>query len=163
MSNKTLVRVGGITLSFTDDDVVDLDDVLRDDPYGGDLWLLHDHGFTLCVVEADHLPEALDAAVDADKLDRFQINLDDPSERADWMTKNVVNIAPGFDPECPDRTDADGTQWWWQREPTFLGNALEPFDIETLGFVKLPLPKRSLTRLFGEEVEVSEASDYHFA
>ena len=152
---KTTVQFNGLEFTFTDDDVIEMDWI----DYEGDfhtghtrLWLLHDHGFTLCVVQADNLQEALDKAVDEGKLDRFMINLDDDSERSDYMTTDASNIAAGFDPECPEYVGKDGTKWFWAVEPAFLGNASEPFDIDSLGYVELPLPKRSVTRLFGERV-----------
>jgi hypothetical protein len=156
--SKTIVRYNNCELSFTYDDVLDIENVLFEGDYNchkRHLWLIHDHGFTICVVEADSLQDALDEAVDADKLDRFQIHPENESDRDDYM-----KMAAGYDPECPDYVDADGVKWWWKVEPARLGNAGEPFDIDTIGYVALPLPKRSVTRLFGECIE---ATDGHFA
>jgi hypothetical protein len=161
--SKTIVRYNNCELSFTDDDVLDIENVLFEGDYNchkRHLWLIHDHGFTICVVEADSLQDALDEAVDADKLDRFQIHPENESDRDDYMTSDVSEMAAGYDPECPEYVDADGVKWWWKVEPASLGNAGEPFDIDSIGYVALPLPKRSVTRLFGECIE---ATDGHFA
>ena len=80
--------------------------------------MLHDHGFVLAVVFADCLQDALDIAVDNDKLDRFQVT----------------------DNEMSDYPDEEGL--------SFLGNASEPFDIESLGAIELPNPKFSFVALF---------------
>jgi hypothetical protein len=59
-------------------------------------------------------------------------------------------MAAGFDANCPEYTDKDGGKWWWAIEPTFLGNASELFDIESLGYVELPNPKRSFCAQFDQ-------------
>lgn len=130
---------------FDDTDVVNFDDWIpagEYNPHNVRPWLLHDHGFTLAVVFAGNLQDALDIAVDSDKLDRFQIDRENDSERSDYMTTDVKEMASGFDSECPEFTDAQGVQYWWKIEPAFLGNAGEPFDIESLGVVELPNPAR---------------------
>lgn len=154
--NKTIVRYQNLEFSFTDEDVIDIGDVSLDgdyNPYGERMWLIHDHGFTICVVMATNLQDALDAAVDENKMDRFLIDVTDPSVRDDYMTTDPAEIAAGYDPECPKFVDEDGTKYWWSREPAHLGNASEPFDIDTIGYVEFPLPKRSLTALYGHEVD----------
>jgi hypothetical protein len=106
-------------IKFTDADVVDLDDWIPDGEYNPHRvrpWLLHDHGFVLAVVFADCLQDALDAAVDADKLDRYLIAEEDYEEYG----------VMGDNPTC-----------------CFLGNAGEPFDIESLEVVELPNPRRA--------------------
>jgi len=54
MSKKTIVRVGNFELSFTDADVVNIEDIDFAGDYaeglGERLWLIHDAGFTVCVV-----------------------------------------------------------------------------------------------------------------
>jgi hypothetical protein len=160
---KTIVRYHNYELSFTDEDVIDMDSLSFEgdyDPHRRQLWLIHDHGFTICVVEADSLQDALDEAVDNGKMDRFQIHPEDESDRSDYMTSDVSEMAAGFDPERPEYVDEDGVKYWWSTEPAFLGNASEPFDIDTICYVALPLPKRSVTKLFGECIEGTEG---HFA
>ena len=105
-------------IQWTDDDVVEPENYIPDGEYNPRNihgWLLHDHGFPVAVVFASNLQDALDAAVDADKMDRYLIAND---ERKDYP-------------------DDDGI--------VFLGNASEPFDIETLGYVELPNPKQQLS------------------
>jgi hypothetical protein len=140
-------------VKFTDSDVVDLDDWIPEgeyNPHGVRPWLLHDHGFVLCVVFASCLQDALDKAVDEDKLDRYLIDMESLAEREDYMTKDVAEMAAGFDKDCPEYVDKDGCKWWWSVEPAFLGNASEPFDIESLGYIELPNCKRSFCAQFSE-------------
>lgn len=108
-------------ITFTDADIVELDDWIpagEYNPHNVRPWLLHDHGVTLAVVFAEHEQDALDAAVDAGKLDGFQV-----------MPENLG-----------DYPEEEGL--------TFLGNASEPFDIESLGMVELPNVKQSWCALF---------------
>ena len=129
---KTIVRANNFEFSFTDEDVIDKDSVDcfegSYNPHSTRLWLLHDAGYTLCVVQADCLQDAIDNAVDAGKLERYLVS---ESEMGDY--DNEVGLA-------------------------FLGNAGEPHDIESLGYVELPPPKQSLTRLYGESVN---AASFH--
>lgn len=121
---KTTIRVHNMELSFSDDDVVEPTEFIPDgeyNPHNIHPWLLHDHGFPVAVVFASNLQDALDAAADADKLDRYLIA---EEEHAEY----------GID------TD----------EPTcsFLGNDYKPYDIDTLGYVKLRNPPFSFCALF---------------
>jgi hypothetical protein len=155
----TVVRYRNFELSFTDNDVINMDSVSFEgdyNPHDRKLWLIHQCGFVICVVEAHSLQDALDEAVDSGKMDPFQIHPEDESDRDDYMTTDVSKIACGFDPECPEYVDSNGVKYWWSTEPTFLGNASEPFDIDGVGYVTLPLPKRSVTKLFGDEIEATD-------
>jgi hypothetical protein len=108
--------------TFSDSDIANVDDWIPEgeyNPHNIRAFLLHDHGFVVAVVFAGNLQDALDEAVDNDKLDRFQIG---ESEMKDY-------------PE-----DGEGI--------SFLGNASEPFDIDTLGVVELPNPPRSFCSQF---------------
>jgi hypothetical protein len=142
-------------ITFSDEDVVNKDDFIPEgeyNPHKVHPWLIHDHGFTVCVVFAATLQDALDEAVDSDKLDHLMIDPNDPSDREDYLVKDVVT--PGYDPKCPEWVDpATGDKYWWQegREPAFLGNASEPFDIETLDYIELPNPKFSFCALFNQD------------
>ncbi len=110
-------------IKFDDSDVVEPDEYIpagEYNPHNVRPWLLHDHGFVVCVVFADCLQDALDAAVDADRMDRF-------SPDDDWRT------------ECEAMRDDNPL--------AYLGNASEPFDIETLGFVEIPNPPFSFCAL----------------
>lgn len=101
-------------IKFTDADIVNYDDFIAKgeyNPHNVRPFLLHDHGFVVAVVFADCLQDALDAAADADKLDRYLVSGDDYHE------------------EIEDSY-------------TYLGNASEPFDIEGLDAIELPIPPR---------------------
>lgn len=76
---------------------------------------------------AESLQDALDIAVGNDKLDHYLVT----QEQAEDYGGDIYN--------CDSLA--------------YLGNASEPFDIETLGYVEFPLPKRSLTALYGESVQ----------
>lgn len=144
-------------ISFTDADVVNLDNWIPSgeyNPHNVRPWLLHDGGFVLAVVFASSLQEALDEAVDENKLDRFKIDVTDYHDREDYMTLDPAKMAAGFDPDCPEyHVDETGDSWWWKVEPAFLGNASEPFDIDTLGVEELPNPKRSFCAQFDADGE----------
>ena len=135
----TCTTPGGIT--FSDADIVEGDgfDYFKGsyNPYMVHAFVLHDHGFVVAVVMASNLQDAIDYAVDADKMDRYLIDVNNQRERDDYMTNDPAKMAAGFDPECPERV-IDGVKYWWKVEPSFLGNASEPFDIETLQCEELP-------------------------
>ena len=105
-------------IKFTDADVVDVEDCIYEgkyNPHNVRPFLLHDHGYTLCIVFAQHLQEALDKAVDANKLDCFLVD----AKEVEAMTEEE------------------------EESLSFLGNASEPFDIESLQFIEMSPPKRS--------------------
>lgn len=138
-------------ITFSDADVVNKDDFIPKgeyNPHNVRPFLLHDHGFVIAVVFADCLQDALDEAVDADKLDHLMIDLKDQNDRDDYLVKDKVT--PGYDANCPEYVDEQGGKYWWQEgsEPAFLGNASEPFDIEVLEAVELPNPPFSFVALF---------------
>jgi len=148
-------------IKFTDADVINADDFIPAGEYNPHKvrpwllhevrpWLLHDAGFTVAVVFAACEQDAMDEAVDTGKLDHLQIHPEYDNDRADYMTTDPA----GFDPNCPDYMSQDGTKYWWKVEPTFLGNAGEPFDIENLGIVELPNPKFSFVALFNAQEDV---------
>lgn len=143
-------------IAFSDRDVVNLDNWIPAggyNPHNVRPWLLHDHGFVLCVVFADCLEDALDEAADENKLDRFLIDVESLAEREDYMTQDVSKMAAGFDPEVPDYVDEAGGKWWWAIEPAFLGNDSNAFDIESLGVEELPNPPRSFCAQFAAAQE----------
>jgi hypothetical protein len=109
-------------IKFSDADVVEADSWVAAgecNPHNVRPWLLHDHGFVLAVVFADCLQDALDAAVDAGKLDGLMLSAEDHAQY-----------------------ESDG----W--DVAYLGNASEPFDIESLGVEELPNPPRSFCAQF---------------
>lgn len=87
---------------------------------------------------------------DENRLDRYLIDLE--SDRDDYMTDSPAEMTSGFDPYCPDYI-VEGRNYWWKIEPAFLGNASEPFDIESLGYVEFAPPEFSICKLFGESVD----------
>jgi hypothetical protein len=109
-------------ITFSDNDVVNPEDYIASrsyNPHKVRPWLLHDHGIVVAVVFADCLQDALDIAVDNDKLDGVQVDEADLAEYGpdeDWISR--------------------------------LGNAGEPFDIEALGVEELPNPPFSFAALF---------------
>ena len=115
---------------FVDSDVVNIDDFIpagEYNPHNVRPWLLHDHGFAIAVVFADCLQDAIDIAVDENKMDRYLISDKDMSDY------------PVDDQGCHEGV-------------SYLGNAGEPFDIDTLGAVELPNPKYSFCAMFNSHV-----------
>jgi hypothetical protein len=109
-------------ISFSDEDVVNVDDWIPEGDYNPHRvrpWLLHDHGYTVAVAFGSCEGDAIDSAVDAGKLDRFQIT---GADQADY--------------EDDDERIA------------YLGNAGEPFDIESLGIIELDNPRMSFAVVF---------------
>jgi len=100
-------------IKFSDEDVVNFDAFIPEgefNPHNVHPWVLHDHGFVVAVVFAGNLQDALDKAVDANKMDRFLIK----------------------EKDFGDYPDDQGV--------TTLGNAGEPFDIENLDYIELTNP-----------------------
>lgn len=133
-------------IQFSDEDVVNLDDWIPEGQYNPHRvrpWLIHDHGFTIAVVFADCAQDALDEAVDNHKLDAFLIE------------------EKGNTPGTKGRDVSDYPTLGTENEEgiTRLGNASEPFDIETLGIVEMPNPKASFAAQFAasQNSSVSQA------
>jgi hypothetical protein len=108
-------------VKFTDADIANPDDFIPAggyNPHNIHPFLLHDHGFTVAVVFASHLQDALDIAVDENKLDRYLI----------------------AEADLGDYPNDEGI--------SHLGNAGEPFDIESLGVIEFTNPKFSFVALF---------------
>jgi hypothetical protein len=125
---KATYRHDNHDFSFDDSDVCNPDDWIpagEYNPHNVRPFLLHDHGFTVCVVFASNLQDALDTAVDENKMDRYLIG---EAERGDY----------DYNPETGEYGEG----------VSYLGNAGEPFDIETLGVVELPNPSRSFAAQF---------------
>lgn len=64
-------------ISFTDKDIVNIDDWYGTGCDKYKAWLLHDHGFTIAIAFGECEQDALDAIADSGKLDRFS---DDDSD-----------------------------------------------------------------------------------
>lgn len=89
-------------IKFSDDDVVNLDDCIwkgEYNPHNVRPWLLHDHGFILAIVFADCLQDALDEAVDNDKLDSFQVTEEDLKDYDEDSLAHLGNAGEPFDLE----------------------------------------------------------------
>lgn len=130
-------------ITFSDKDIANPDDFIpagEYNPHNVRPWLLHDHGFVLAVVFASNEQDALDEAVDRDKLDSFMLDDKDPSTRADYMKETTEKW--GF--------EFDGKRWDWIDSVAFLGNASEPFDLESVGMLELPNPAFSFCKLFND-------------
>ncbi len=121
---KAIIAHSSLEFSFVDSDVVNLEEFIAQGEYNPhDIHpsLLHDHGFTVAVVFASNLQDALDTAVDEGKMDRYAIT------------------------DADDYTEDDAEEF------AYLGNAGEPFDIDTLGVVELDNPARSFAAQFNAE------------
>jgi len=119
MTTPTTIEINGV--KFSDEDVVNFDAFVPEgdfNPHNVRPWVLHDHGMIVAVVFADSLQDALDEAVDGNKMDRYLVK--------DGTQDDGVNDLADYGP------DEDGI--------TRLGNASEPFDIETLGYFELKNP-----------------------
>lgn len=115
-------------IKFTDADIVNQDDyaygVYSTPSRVKHAFLFHDHGFALAVVFADNLQDALDIAADSegDKLGRYRVSDSDLSDYGE---------------------DGEGL--------TYLGNASESFDIESLSVEEMPVPPFSFVALFNAQ------------
>jgi len=109
---------------FSDEDVCNPDDFIpagEYNPHSVRPWLLHDHGFTVAVVFADCLQDALDIACDEDKLSSFKV--DDDTLKTDYDAEGIEGLAS-------------------------LGNAGELHDIESLGCFELTIPPYSFAAMY---------------
>ena len=114
-------------IKFSDADVVNPDDFIpagESNPHNVRPFLLHDHGFTVAVVFADCLQDAIDEACDAGKMKRYEIT--------------EIDKGAYIDPDTHDFCE----------DVCFLGNAAIPHDIDTLGAFELTIPKFSFVALY---------------
>lgn len=124
---EAICKIDGYEFTFSDKDVANPDDWIpagEYNPHNVHPFLFHDHGFTVAVVFAGNLQDALDTLVDENKIDGFQIAPED----------------------LKDYPDEEGI--------TYLGNASEPFDIESLGVVEMPNPARSFAAQYAAQFPV---------
>jgi hypothetical protein len=114
----------GYPIKIGDEDVVN-PDALSMMRKGYKAHIFHDHGVCLAVVIQEYdgycCADALDEAIDSGKLDRFKIT---EAERADYEVNGE-----------------------WNDRVSFLGNAGEPFDIESLGMFDISIPAVPLCTL----------------
>lgn len=120
-TNTVVYTEGHFEYKFdTETDIVNGDDMIpagEFNPHNVHPFILHDAGFVLGIVFAESLQDALDEAVDNDVLDRFQVT---DKELSDYQTG----------------TDSEGHPEY--ERISYLGNASEPFDIESLDVVEVP-------------------------
>ena len=123
------------SITFSDKDVVEVDDYIpfgEFNPHNVRPFLIHDQGTTLAVVFATCLQDALDIAVDNDKLDTYLLGEDDLGEDSETAT--------------------------------YLGNACEAFDIDTISAIELPNPRFSFAALLAADQQLpleQDADDVH--
>lgn len=131
-------------IQFSDADIVNIDDFVPSEEFNSHNVhpiLIHDAGFVvLGVVFAAHLQDALDIMVDNHKLDSFLIQ-----EASNTPGTTGINAS---DYPTLGTEEEEGI--------TRLGNASEPFDIETLGALDMPNPKMSFIALFKAMQETEE-------
>ncbi len=112
-------------MSFDEKDVVGIEDWEEGNPNFEQPFLIHTHGSTICIVFARCEGDAIDIAVDENKLDAFQITEEQLKEDYGDDEDNI----------------------------SFCGNASEMFDLDTIGVVKLLNPKLSFTACYREMME----------
>lgn len=147
------VEVGNFTIQFSDFDVVDIDDFEPGEDGRDPVrpWLFHDHGFAVAVVFADCLQDALDKAVDGGKMNRYLI----PSACSSEVDCQEAVLSESDYPQLNTEEEEGITR---------LGNAGEPHDIETLGYVELQNPPMSFAALFtATSSDNRQAISSHFA
>lgn len=114
------MKVHGV--EFSDHDVVNPDDY---DAYKDNrVWVFHDHGSVLGVVIMPDMSDAFDELADSGKIDHLIVS---DEEMGDYE----------LDEEGRLEDERVG----------HLGNAGEPFDVESVGVYELAEPKFSLTAL----------------
>ena len=133
-------------VKFSDNDILNPEDYIPADQYNPHArvpWLLHDHGFTLCVVFADTLQDALDEAADGridgdSPLARFRVNMD---LEEDELSLDVSWQDYGDTPE--EAADNEAL--------CYLGNRSEMYDLENVKILQLPNPKASFVAQFNQQ------------
>lgn len=114
---------------FCDSDVVNRDEWAIGSSKGN-AYLIHDHGFTVAVVIADSVDDAIGYAVDAGKMTRWEVS---------------------DDQQVSDYTDADFDSG--RLEFIGTGTNRKVYDLEGMSVVVFGLPKVSFVACF-------EAHDY---
>ena len=113
---------------FSDSDVVEPGDFIpagEYNPHNVRPWLIYNEVGTLAIVFASNEQDALDGAMDGDKL-------------------NSVII---------DRADYDAMTEEERDDLAYLGNASEPCDLSYVGIVELPNPSFSWVAMFNASKE----------
>lgn len=109
-----------VILSNHEFDIKD-SDIVNPDDYDctENIYLLHDHGFVLCIVNADNESDALDIAADEGKLDRFMVDDKEVNE----ISEEEFN----------------------SRGYSSIGNDCLIHDLESVGIIQLPNLELSYT------------------
>lgn len=122
MAEATVLVDGIYPVKFSDEDIVNPEEfacyMFGSNPHRMRPWLLHDSGYSVAVVLASNVEDALGEAVDDGRMDRYLVS----------------------DEDRKDYPDDEGI--------SFLGNAGEPFDIESLQIVELTMPEFSFCLLY---------------
>jgi len=87
------IKVNNFEFQLVDEDIINPDEYFN----FNDLWILHDHGFTICAIFAESLEDALEVAADEGKLDAFKIQ-DEDEEAID----NATYLGNYGEPYCLD-------------------------------------------------------------
>lgn len=88
---------------FSDDDVVNIEDFIPEGDYNPQNvrpFILHDHGFTLAVVFASSYEEAIDIAIEEEKLEKFKILPSIYNKDDDCESYYVGSDGEFYDLEC---------------------------------------------------------------
>lgn len=108
------IKYHNFDLSFSDEDVVNPHDYWMEK---WNLFLIHDHGFTMAVAIAETEQDAWDEAADSGKIDHFKL------------------------------TDQDWIKDMSEDQISYLGNNGDPYDIEALDIVRINRPPFSMAAL----------------
>jgi hypothetical protein len=138
------IRNGNLETTYSVEDFVNADS-FSSEPRNDRAWVYLDGGFVIGIVFAEYdaycEQDALDEAVDSGKLDRFQVT---ESELKDYETGQYTDVgAEGSPPRIVQTDDGPATiehgGWPEYERISHLGNAGEPFDIESLDVWEVPM------------------------
>jgi hypothetical protein len=124
----TKVLLNNHEFDIKDSDIVNPDDY----DYTENIYLLHEHGFVLCIVNANNEGDALDIAADESKLDRF---------KADIEELNGISVKE-----------------FNNRAYSHLGNDCALYDTESIGIIQLPNLELSYIATLQKHLESKELS-----
>jgi hypothetical protein len=142
-------------ITYEPGDVVNPDDYIpagEFNPHNIRPWLIHNEYGTLAIVYASNEQDALDEAVDGDKMDSCLVQPE--------------CILTGTEGENPD--DCTTHDHKIDEDVAYLGNASEPFDLTYIGIVPLPNQQYGVSEvatdemLEGYEKEMIEEGDKKF-
>lgn len=126
---------------ITEDNIVSEDDMIpagEFNPHNIHPFILHDAGFVVAVVFAEHLQDALDIAADNGRLDRFQVSESEMGDYAEYHTFSEDGTCQHCGAYARDVKKPDELCYASASGISYLGNASEPFDIDNLDVVEVP-------------------------